>query len=151
MQNLVMLFALFVFDRKGKFGPNCQYCQFQVKLDTQTNSNMQNSMAMLTFCIRPEMPFLGKFGPNFQYCQFEVKLDIQTNLNIQNSITVFTFLFFGGKFGLRNKNYQFNLKFPTKINSNMQNSIVMFSFSTFEWKYTFGENLVQKLKIVSLS
>ena len=33
----------------GQFGPNFQYLQFKVKLDTGTNSIMQNSMAVFTF------------------------------------------------------------------------------------------------------
>ena len=33
----------------GKFGPKNQNDQFKVKLDTWTNSNMQNSMGMFTF------------------------------------------------------------------------------------------------------
>ena len=33
----------------GKFGPNCQYCQFKVKLNIYTNSNMQNSMMLFIF------------------------------------------------------------------------------------------------------
>ena len=33
----------------GKFDPNCQYLQFKVKLDTLTNSIMQDSMAVFTF------------------------------------------------------------------------------------------------------
>ena len=33
----------------------------------------------------------------------------------------------------------------------MQNSIVMFTFSVFDQKYPFEENLVQKVKMISLS
>ena len=43
------------------------------------------------------------------------------------------------------------MKFGTCTNSNMQNSMVMFTFSVFEQKYHFRENLVQKIKIISLS
>ena len=35
----------------GKFGPKNQNCQFQLKFGTQTNSNMQNSMALLTLSV----------------------------------------------------------------------------------------------------
>ena len=35
----------------GKFDPNCQYRQLKVELDTYTNSNMQNSMAVFTFFV----------------------------------------------------------------------------------------------------
>ena len=33
----------------GKFGPKIQNCQFKMKLDTSTNSNIHNSMVMITF------------------------------------------------------------------------------------------------------
>ena len=33
----------------GKIGPKTQNYQFKLKFDTSTNSNMQNSMVMLTF------------------------------------------------------------------------------------------------------
>ena len=42
------------------------------------------------------------------------------------------------------------MKFDTQANSNMQNSMVMFIFFVFDLKYRFWENLVQKIKIVSL-
>ena len=58
---------------------------------------------------------------------------------------------FLGKFGPKNQNYQFKLKFGTYTNSNMQNSMVMFIFFVFDWKYPFWANLVQKVKIISLS
>ena len=58
---------------------------------------------------------------------------------------------FLGKFGPENQNCQFKLKFVTSTNSNMQNSVVMFTFSVLSWKYPFWVNLVQKIKIVSLS
>ena len=35
----------------GQFGPKSWNCQFNVKLDPYTNSNMQNSMVMFTFYI----------------------------------------------------------------------------------------------------
>ena len=59
----------------GKFGPNCQYCQFKVKLNTYTNSNMQNSMMLLTFSIFDwKYPFgANKFGLKSQNCQFKLK------------------------------------------------------------------------------
>ena len=41
----------------GKFGPNCQYLLFKVKLDTLTNSIMQNSMAVFTFFFSDQKRF----------------------------------------------------------------------------------------------
>ena len=58
---------------------------------------------------------------------------------------------FSGKFGPKNQNWQFKLKFVILTNSNMQNSLVVFTFSVLDRKHCFWENLVQKIKIVSLS
>ena len=58
---------------------------------------------------------------------------------------------FLGKFGPKNQNYQFKLKFVTWTNSNMQNSIGVFIFLVFDQKCRFWANLVQKVKIISLS
>ena len=51
----------------------------------------------------------------------------------------------------KSQNCQFKLKFGSKSNSNMQNSIVIVTFSVLDQKHTFWANLVQKIKIVSLS
>ena len=58
----MMLFTFFVLEWKhpfwaGKFDPNCQYLLFKVKLDTLTNSIMQNSMAVFTFCFFDQKRF----------------------------------------------------------------------------------------------
>ena len=46
-----------------------QNCQFKLKFGTFTNSNMQNSMALLILSILDRKhPFLGKFGPKNQTC-----------------------------------------------------------------------------------
>ena len=58
---------------------------------------------------------------------------------------------FLGKFSPKNQICQFKLKFGTKTNSNIQNSKVVFTFSVLNRKYTIWANLVQKIKIVSLS
>ena len=58
---------------------------------------------------------------------------------------------FLSKFSTKNENCQCKLKFSTQIKSNLQNSTVMFIFSVFDHKYPFPANLVQKIKIVSLS
>ena len=58
---------------------------------------------------------------------------------------------FWGKFSPKSQNYQLKLKFVTYTNSNMQNSMMLFTFFVFEWKYPFWANLVQKIKIISLS
>ena len=74
---------------------------------------------------------------------------------MQNSIMVYFFCFileipFLGKFGPKN-NYQFKLKFATQTHSSMQNSMAVFILSVLDWNYPFWGNLVQKIKIASLS
>ena len=54
------------------------------------------------------------------------------------------------KFGPKNQNCHFMLKFGTYTISSMQSSMMLFSFFVFEWKYSFWENLVQNIKIVTL-
>ena len=58
---------------------------------------------------------------------------------------------FLGKFGPKNQNYQFKLKFGNSTNSNMQNSIMVFTFSIFDLNNLFWANVIQKIKMVSLS
>ena len=60
-------------------------------------------------------------------------------------------ILFLGKFGPKNEDYHSKLKLVTQNNPNMQNSIAMFALSLSDWKYSFSANLVQKVKIVSLS
>ena len=55
------------------------------------------------------------------------------------------------KFGPKNQNCWPKLKFGIQTYSNIRNSMVMFTFSVFDQEYPFGVNLVQKIKIVSLS
>ena len=110
----------------------------------------------LLFFFRSEIRFLGKFGPQNQNCFHKVKFGIQINLNIQNSMVIFTLSIIGQKYsfwelGPNNQNCEFKLKFVTQSNSNMQNSIVKFAFAVFNWKYRFWANLIQKIKIVSLT
>ena len=51
----------------------------------------------------------------------------------------------------KNQNCQLKVKLDTKTSSNMQNSMMLFICFVFEWKYPFWVNLVQKIKIISLS
>ena len=55
------------------------------------------------------------------------------------------------KFGTKYRNWLVKLKFGTETNSNMQKSMVFFTCSVLDWKHGFQENLVQKVKIASLS
>ena len=77
---------------------------------------------------------------------------------MHNSMMLFTFFHFRleiipflDKFGSKNQNNQFKLKFGNYIDSNMQNSMVIFTFSVCDRKYPFWVNLIQKVKINSLS
>ena len=56
-----------------------------------------------------------------------------------------------GKFGPKNQNCQFKLKFGTKTNLNMENSMVAFTLAVLDWEFPFWENLIQAIKVVSLS
>ena len=49
------------------------------------------------------------------------------------------------------QNCLFKLKFRTSTNSNMQKSMALFNFSALDQKHHLGVNLVQKIKLVSLS
>ena len=53
MKNLMVMFTSFVFSQKypffGQFGQKNQNFQIKVKLDTYTNSNIQNSMVVFSF------------------------------------------------------------------------------------------------------
>ena len=60
-------------------------------------------------------------------------------------------LFVFCKFGSKNWNCQFTPKFSTWTNFNLQNSMVIFTFFVFDRKYSFRENLIQKIQIFSLS
>ena len=109
------------------------------------------------FCFPPHIPFFGKFAPKNQNCQFKLKFGTLSNSIIKNSMVMFTFVHFWpeipllGKFGRNYQNCQFKLKSGTQTNSNTQNWIVIFTFSVLHWKYPFYPNLVQNIKIVSLS
>ena len=53
--------------------------------------------------------------------------------------------------GPKNQTSQFKVKFGTYSNLNMQNSVVVFTFPVLDRKHRLWANLVQKIKIVSLS
>ena len=58
---------------------------------------------------------------------------------------------FSNKLGPKIQNYQFKLKLETSANLNIQNLMELFSFSILDRKHPFRTNLVQKMKVVSLS
>ena len=71
------LFTFFVFDWKrplDKFGPNFQYLQFKVKLDTWTNSIMQNSMAVFIFFFDQKRSFWENLVQNVKIVSLRLNL-----------------------------------------------------------------------------
>ena len=58
---------------------------------------------------------------------------------------------FMGKFGPKIQNCLLKVKFGVYTNSVMQSSMLMFTFYVFGWKYPIWTNLVQEIKIFSLS
>ena len=108
------------------------------------------------FCFRSEKPFLGKFGPRNQNFQFRLNFGTQTNLNMQNSMMMFTSPVFDRKylFGqICSKKSKFSIS--AEIQYLDQFEYAEFNdgvhFSVFDRKYHFQANLVQKIKIFSLS
>ena len=90
------LFYLFQTENRypflGKFGPKNCNCQFKLKIGTQTNFNIKNSIMMFTFfCFRPEVQFFWKFIPKKNNNLLKLKFRIQINLNMQNSMVIFFF------------------------------------------------------------
>ena len=58
---------------------------------------------------------------------------------------------FFGKFGPKCQNFLFKPKFGTQTNSNMQNTMMIFTLFASDWNSPFWTNLVQKIKILSLT
>ena len=60
---------------------------------------MQNSMMMFTFLVfESKYPFLGKFGPKSQNYQLKLKFGTYTNSNMQNSMVMFILSVFDWKY-----------------------------------------------------
>ena len=90
---------------------------------------------------------MGKFGSKIKY------ISLRRN-SFNGHCHFFSFSLeipFLGKVGPNNWNCHFKLKFGTYNNSNIQNSVMLFTFFVFDWKYLCWANLVQKIKILSLS
>ena len=61
------------------FGPNCQYCHFKVKPDTETSWNMLNSVAVFTFfVVDQKCPFLANLVQNVKI--FSLRLNLVAGL-----------------------------------------------------------------------
>ena len=97
---------------------------------------------------------MGKFGPKIQNCLCNMKFGTQINSNFNGDVHFFYFrqeISFLGKFAEKNQTCQFKLKLGTWTNLNMLNSMVMLTLSVFNREYPFCVNLVQEIKIVSVS
>ena len=77
----MMMSTFSVFDHKCLSWANLvknskiQNYLFKVKLDTKSNSNMQNSMAVYFICFRLKIATLfGKFGPKYRNYPFKLKI-----------------------------------------------------------------------------
>ena len=89
MQNSMVVFIASVF----RLEIPIENCQFQLKCDTQSNSNMKNSVVMFTVFER-KYPFYGKSVSKNQNHLLKLKFGKQTNSNTQNSMVIFILLFF---------------------------------------------------------
>ena len=106
------------------FGPKNQNYQFELKLGTYINLNMQNSVVVFIFSIFDQkyLFFLGRGRISFKF--------VSLNWNL-----------------VPRRWYLL----PIGTYSKMDNSLVVFTFSVQDWKSHFWAKLVQNLKIVSLS
>ena len=79
----------------GKFGPKNQNCQFKVKLDTWTNSNMQNSMVIFSsFFFDRKYPFWANSVQNVKIIALSRNLvaSLIPICRIQSCYLLFAFL-----------------------------------------------------------
>ena len=141
MQNSMVMFIFFVFDRKYPFWAN--FAQ-KVKI-ISWNWNLVARLIRIWriqwwcsfFLFLIGNTLFGQIWSKKSNYQLKLKFGSQTNSNMQNSMMLFTFFCFWveipflGKFGSKNQNCHFMLKFGTYTNSNMQNSMVMFILSVF--------------------
>ena len=74
----------------GKFSPKNQKCEFKIKIDTNTISNMQNSLILFTF-FKLEILFLSKFSPKIQNYLFKVKFGPRLIRICKIQLVMFTF------------------------------------------------------------
>ena len=117
MQNSMILFTFFVFDRK---------CPFWANLVQIVN------IVSLRWNLIPRLIRICRV----QWCS-----------------SLFSFLTGNTLFGQiwsKNQTYYFKLKFGGQPNSSLEKLMMLFTFFVFDWKYPFGANLVQKIKIFSL-
>ena len=150
----------------GKFVPKNQNCHFKLKFGTYTNSSIQNPMVMFNFLgFEWKYTFWANLVQQIKNVTLTwnlvptLKAEIWYLLELEHAEfngDVYSSCFwleipFLGKFAPKNHSCHFKLKFGTYTNSNMQNSMVMFIFFVFDRKYPFWANLVQNIKIATLT
>ena len=69
-------------------------CQFNLKIGTYTNSNMQNSLVIAHFLTSTAIPFLSKLRRKNQNCQFILKFGTWANSKKENSVDMFNSIAF---------------------------------------------------------
>ena len=114
---------------------------------------MQNSMVTFTFSVFDRAnAFWANLVQKIKLVSsmWNSRVKLIQICRIQCWCSLFLFLSGNTHFG-QNQNYQSELKIGTYTNSSMLNSMIIFTFSVFDRKYPFWANLVQKVKIISLS
>ena len=137
----------------GKFCPKNEDCYFKLKFGTLKNSNMQNSMALSSLSVFDwKYPFWASLVEKVKIVRLNWNLVASLIDYVEFNGVAHFFLFrpeilFLGKFSPKYQNWQFMVK----PNLNKQDKMAVFTFSVLGLKYSFWANLVQKVKIVSLS
>ena len=94
--------SFFCFKREmtflGKFRQKNQNCSCNLKFGSESNSNIPNSMVMLTFSVLHwKYPFWANFVQKNQNYLYKLKFGTECNLSILNPIIIFTFSFLDRK------------------------------------------------------
>ena len=140
---------------KGKFGKTSKGLKILWKW-LYINSNMQNSMMLFTFSVIDwKYRFWANFVQNLKIVSSIWKLDASLIRYAWFNDSVKFFLFwsdmsFLGKFAQKCQNCYFKVKLTPRL-IQMQNSMMLFSFFVFDQKFFFLPNLIQKVKVITLS
>ena len=127
----------------GNFAQKSQNYYFQLKFATNINSNIRNSIVVLTFSVLDgKHHFYANLVRNIKIVSWNWNCLIRLikNLNMQSPVVVFTFSFLLFFF-LLVRLFLFQMK----------NSVVVSTFSVLNWKHSFCLNLDEKFNTVSLS
>ena len=113
----------------GKFGPKTQNYQFKLKFCAQTNSNIQNSIVIITFSVFDWKYVFGQTWSKNSKWSVLVEISHQTNVNMQNYVENMWQKLFGTKANLNMPN---SMMMVTQTNSDMKNSTVVSFFSVID-------------------